>query len=369
MRRSLSVVALTLLLAGCQEQPLPLAPEEADLQRGPAGAMYEVVDLGTLGGTSSLALGISRNGQVVGTSRTTGSTRPQFAFHWLDGEMVNLGSLPGSTFSRAFKVNEVGVAVGEAFTPSPERSRAVMWRNGSIVDLGTLPGATGAVANDINNRGQVAGASGIRAFLWEDGEMRDLGAVSEAEDARSRGNAINERGQVVGSSQTEILTSSGSRATHATLWDRGRAIDLGTLGEPTDFSVAFGLNARTEVVGESVVGRVGTTTVYHAFLWSGSRMVDLHPTALGLRHSRANAINEQGEAVGHASGFFGFPTIDGKAVLWRNGVAVDLNQRISGGSGWVLRSAEGIDAAGHIVGYGSFGGQTRAFLLVPMRGR
>jgi probable HAF family extracellular repeat protein len=225
------------------------------------------------------------------------------------------------------------------------------------------------VANAISNRGQVVGTSGIRAFLWEDGEMRDLGAVSGTENAGSRGNAINERGQVAGSSQTDVLTSTGGRVTHATLWDRERAIDLGTLGEPTDFSVAFGLNERAEVVGESVVGRVGSTTVYHAFLWAGGWMIDLHPEALGLRHSRATAVNDHGEAVGHASGFYGFPTIDGKAVLWRNGVAVDLNQRIPAGSGWVLRSAERIDAAGHIVGYGSFEGQTRAFLLVPQRGR
>ena len=36
------------------------------------------------------------------------------------------------------------------------------------------------------------------------------------------------------------------------------------------------------------------------------------------------------------------------------------------GSGWNLRSAEGINADGAIVGYGTFGGNTRAFLLTPV---
>jgi len=35
------------------------------------------------------------------------------------------------------------------------------------------------------------------------------------------------------------------------------------------------------------------------------------------------------------------------------------------GTGWVLRSAEGINQGGDITGLGNFGGQTRAFLLVP----
>jgi hypothetical protein len=45
-----------------------------------------------------------------------------------------------------------------------------------------------------------------------------------------------------------------------------------------------------------------------------------------------------------------------------NGAAIDLNTLLPVGSGWNLLSAEGINNAGDIVGYGTFGGQTRGFL-------
>src|SRR5688500_56009 len=50
-----------------------------------------------------------------------------------------------------------------------------------IIDLGTLPGRPESAAASINDDGQVVGWSGIangakRAFLWQDGALRDLGA-------------------------------------------------------------------------------------------------------------------------------------------------------------------------------------------------
>jgi probable HAF family extracellular repeat protein len=334
----------------------------------PPSPRYQLTDLGTLGGNASFGLGLNNRAQVVGTARTSQAPRPQLAFRWERGEMTNLGSLPGSTFSRAFEINERGVAVGEAFTAAPERSRAVLWIDTTIQDLGALPGATGAVANDINNRNQVAGTSGGRAFLWERGRFTDLGAISEAPGASSRGNAVNDRGQAVGSAQTEYRTPYGTRQSHAYLWERGRMTDLGALGSPEHYSVAYAVNNRAQVVGESVVASRGTTDVYHAFVWERGRLSDLGtlPSAPELLHSRATDINNSGAIVGHVSGFYGFPTINGRAVLWRCSEALDLNALLPPGSGWVLRTAEGVNERGQIVGHGTYRGETRAFLLTPV---
>jgi probable HAF family extracellular repeat protein len=87
---------------------------------------------------------------------------------------------------------------------------------------------------------------------------------------------------------------------------------------------------------------------------------------LGFAHSRATDVNALGQIVGFASTFANFPTFGGAAFLWENGTMHDLNQLIAPGSGWDLRSAEGINDSGQITGYGIIGGETHAFLLTPV---
>jgi probable HAF family extracellular repeat protein len=54
------------------------------------------------------------------------------------------------------------------------------------------------------------------------------------------------------------------------------------------------------------------------------------------------------------------------AFIYSDGAMTDLNSLIDQNSGWVLRSATGINNAGDIVGYGTdSSGQTHAFLLTP----
>jgi probable HAF family extracellular repeat protein len=45
----------------------------------------------------------------------------------------------------------------------------------------------------------------------------------------------------------------------------------------------------------------------------------------------------------------------------------DLNDLVPAGSGFVLEEATGINDSGEIVGTGTIGGATHAFLLVPAR--
>ena len=79
----------------------------------------------------------------------------------------------------------VCVVVALLMGAQPLLGQPVADRELSITDLGTLGGSS-SEASDINNRGQVVGTSETassvrgRAFLWEDGQMTDLGKIGRA---------------------------------------------------------------------------------------------------------------------------------------------------------------------------------------------
>jgi probable HAF family extracellular repeat protein len=85
-----------------------------------------MIDLGTLGGTQSIALAVNASGQVVGQSTTAGDTE-QHAFSWTQsGGMIDLGTL-GGAFSVAWAVNASGQVAGDSTTGSGE-FHAVLWK-------------------------------------------------------------------------------------------------------------------------------------------------------------------------------------------------------------------------------------------------
>lgn len=368
-RLATAVAGLSLLATASTAAPAAAAPA-AD---PPGTPSYTLTDLGALpGGTASFALGVSSNGTAVGTSRTTSSFRPQLAVRWRDGQIENLGTLPGSTFSRAFAVNSRGQAVGEAFTASPEVSRAVQWEaDNTLRDLGTLGGRS-AVANDIDERGRAFGvsaqASGSSvATVWERSGPQALPPLDPQATGPSRANAVSRSGQAVGSAPGRL--DDGSSIGQAVRWEpRGQGFVATALErlEPGRFAVAYGVNERGFAVGEASRLDPGTTrTSTRAVQWKGAAVSEFAPLG-SFRFTRATDVSDTGDAVGFASGFAGFPTIDGAAVLWRGDRAIDLNTVVAGGTdGFVLRSAESLNERGQIVGFGSRDGQTRAFLLTP----
>jgi hypothetical protein len=86
-----------------------------------------------------------------------------YAFEWRAGHLQDLGALPGNNSSSVFEVNGAGVGVGASETASYDphtgwpADHAVMYVNGQVRDLGTLPGGFESQANDINSSGLVSG--------------------------------------------------------------------------------------------------------------------------------------------------------------------------------------------------------------------
>ena len=155
----------------------------------------------------------------------------------------------------------------------------------------------------------------------------------------------------------------GDHAQHAFLWERGKLIDLGTLGG--NFAAGVGINEAGDVVGSETLPP--DDFLFHATLWSKGRIFDLGALAPG-GCSLATSVNSQLKVVGANSSDCDFrddPSL--RAVISEDGgPIVDLNTLIPANSGVELRNASIINDRGEIVAVAVFAdGNHAPVLLVP----
>jgi probable HAF family extracellular repeat protein len=310
---------------------------------------YTITDLGTLGGLSSNANGLSPSGLVTGDSLTAAGVRHAFLWDPVNG-MRDLGTLGGNQ-SHGFGVNDAGLVVGLSDTTNDPRSFHAFLYDGSLMnDLGTFGGGSSA-AFGINASGQAAGfadntAPRNRAFFYDGFTLTNLGTLG---GRYSRAHAINDSGLIAGDSG---IRPGANLPSHALLWDQTNGLrDIGSLGGAETQS--FGINANGQVVG------LGETDpdVFHAFLYDGT-MHDLG--TLGGMRSQAYGINASGQVVGYSYTASG----DSHAFLY-DGTMHDLNDFIPPDSGWTLYAAHGINDAGQLVVDGVSPNGSHALLLTP----
>ena len=299
-----------------------------------------VAELGTLGGERSCGFDVSEHGIVVGSSYVDDDR--YHAFLWDNGRMIDLGTLGGPD-SEALAVNKAGQVVGRADIPEGY-GRAFLWQDGEMVDLNDLIGRQGKKwtlfeAADINAKGHIVGQGRYidgqgpygRAFLMKlarRNKVINLGMLEG--DRYSRAYGVNKYGQVVG--------TSGYRGF---LWEDGEMIDLGDLGGGD--TQALAINDAGQVVGHSETVDDDT----HAFLWTKETgMIDLG--TLGGQDSYASDITNDGMVVGWSRD----PDGDYRVFIWRDGVMTDLNDLLPEGFDMTLTLARGVNTAGQVVGQG-----------------
>jgi len=337
-----------------------------------------LVDLGVLPGPNSAAASVITDNGLVSGESLTGEIDPLMGFPaenavlWKDGKIINLGTLGGYE-SGAGQVNSRGQVVGFSSNAILDpcslfnlgtQTRAFMWENGEMKDLGTL-GGPDAVAVFINEKGQAAGLSytnltpnadacpTVDPFLWDKGKMIDLGTLGGTSGGTGEGVSLNSRGQVVGQSNL-----AGDLVGHAFLWpgENGEMRDLGTLGG--DNSDATAINDAGEVVG-----RADTVDSTHAFFWKNGQMTDIG-TLDGDCVSAPFGINNRGQVVGLSLSCDG---LSDRAFLWEDGQIIDLNIFVPPGTDLTLGDTEKINERGEILGIGYLSnGDSRAFLLIPV---
>jgi probable HAF family extracellular repeat protein len=353
--------------------PALLGAQEPSTTQASRSVRYTITDLGTLGGSFSLAYGINDNGQIDGSSTLPGDNVVH-SFLYNHGAMTDLGTLGGANSESFANLNNAIQVAGAAETSVTDPNNenfcsfgtnliclGFVWQNGIMTPLSTLGGNNGQAAA-INNRGQVAGYSEtaiadpncpvpqvlqFRPTLWTAGQARALPLYPG--DTEGAAFWINNQGETVGASGScapyDPRYALPLQPRHALLWRKSsvQPIDLGNLGGKIN-NAGFAINDMEQVVGAS---DLPGDMYQHAFFWHNGHMTDLG-TLPGDVVSAAVAINNKGQVTGVSIDASGQNL---RAFLWQNGVMVDLNTLIPANSPLYLLHGFGINSQGQIVGF------------------
>lgn len=361
MRRPLLLAVLGFAGSACSSPDAPPALNQTGENGSPAterSSSFTRLDLGTLGGRSSYASGISNSGTVVGWSET--AEYATHAFRWSPASgMVDLSSLPGDKASRAVAILDtktgdepeiVGVSGdGTSWTP-------VVWpASGSIAPL-PVPSTTDIrtrYPTAFNSAGQVVGwdASGglQHGWVWSvaDGKI-DLSANVPGAIGEGSAVAINTIGQVLLTGSTSACMQTPD-CWRTFIWAKSTGYQpLATPFAKDEASVTgFDLNERGTVVGWTAFG--GRTPVPYRWTAANGFVLLTQYAGSASAYGYATAINSVGTVVGAD-----FETMSGTIVasIWTSAggitklspndpnpsVAIDINDAGTI-AGWAAVSA------------------------------
>jgi probable HAF family extracellular repeat protein len=237
----------------------------------------QLIDLGVLPGLMlSVATDINDRGQIVGWSSEYQYARPR-AVLWQDGQAIDI-TPPGYEECRAYGINKRGVIVGTCL------GLPVVWRDGTFSVLPGLPGGPGGgVASDVNDAGVIVGTLGSTPVRWVDGTVTALGMPPDALGGVAE--AVNDRGDVVGYVVRPQFYD-------PVIWQDDTAVPLAG-GWGLVFGYARGINNRGEVALHAFAGPI---TTYGGHVWRDGRFLWLEPA------TSLNDINDRGVAVGRVTG-------------------------------------------------------------------
>ncbi len=268
---------------------------------------------------------INNAGQVGGTAYSSG----QQAVLYDHGNLINLGSM-GKTNSYPVDINDDGQIVGYAYNSGSDY-RAFLYSDGEIKDLNSLinpdSGLTLNEADGITNQGVIVGTCSTvteskHVLLYSNGNLNDLGILG----LNNAFDAINDSGQIIGIYTTSIGYFQGFT------FSNGTRTDIGSLAGFDTY--ALGINSSGHIFGNSI----SINGYAHAYLYSNGKMTDIDPNG---RSRTANAINDLGQIVGNDS--------NNHAFLYQNATTYDLNTMIDPSLEITLVNGVGINNSGQIL--------------------
>src|SRR5947208_1607864 len=283
-----------------------------------ASSQSAPIDLGTLPGLRSTAVGINPGREIVGYAFNEDFSveRPLF---WAspNSAPVELSGLPAGVLSEVYDINLSGQIVGQFYSADFSVERAVFWPNSNAapIYLGQLSDEFPlGVAQSINASGNILGDAcnafnfaECHATFWATSTSTPVALASPGgefiyTDIILPGHAINGAGNMVGYAHNADFS-----AERAVFWasSSSSAVILSTAGEFTN-AVAAGISDNGQIVG---IGYNGDFSRQHLFLWPSatSQGIDLTTffppgSSWDLDSMFAVTVNNRGEIVG--SGLF-----------------------------------------------------------------
>ena len=318
--------------------------------------LYDVTDLGALGGRESRAYGVSASGAVCGEAATGEGTMHAFVWTAAAG-MRDLGTLGGPT-SRGYGISDAGWVVGEADATNAQRQPFCWSPADGLRVLPLPPGAAGGAALAVSSNGQIAGAvdlpDGPCAALW-------LSPTNQPELLTAKGRAglalaVSPAGGVVGQSEVGEGDDLVTRAFHRP--PEGVVAALSPLGDGLS-SAARAINAAGQIAGSFEAG----TGVTHAFVFDANGLRDID--ARNNTFSEAHAINAAGDVVGVC--FVGPDDGDTAFLATPDGLFL-LDDLVEAKEAWHVVEARAIADDRRIAGCALRDERERAVLLTPHAG-
>jgi probable HAF family extracellular repeat protein len=306
---------------------------------------FRAVDLGLPDGEDVSVFAMNRRGQIAAVTGTSPSPGVTTTRCWLyaNGQWTWLGSLGGQQ-CRPAAMNDRGQIVGSA-TTADGVTHPFIYADGHMTDIGALSGKAmdPGFAFAINSFGVVVGQSRspnglMHAFRYENGGLEDIDPTSLSSTAF----AINDAGQIAGVRQVLGVNQTAYR------YANGERQDISVPGAHS--SVGRLISKTGDVAGTfNVLFDDGLSSEQHAFLLTAEGVLDLGATFV------PNAMNDGAQIAGAVN----VSATAQHAVVVRNREVVDL-----GSLGSPLNDssvARSINASGHVVGQTATAEGTTAF--------
>ncbi|MEP7347495.1 MAG: hypothetical protein ABI877_19660 [Gemmatimonadaceae bacterium] len=301
------LVAATLigmLSAACGTDPIvPTSPSIAALEANAdvtplATSNWELTILPVLpGGTWTQATSINDGGTIVGYGNVGGGA--VHAFKYYNGVITDLGKAKGYPTTRALGINRNGEVVGVATTTArPRLNTAVRWT--AAGQISPLPGTDtvgGSIAYAISTPGVVVGSFRTKrgewhAARWNRTRLDDLNPWLQA-GYHSEARSVNASGEIVGFGDfpTTYALYTGVK------WDAAMTptylVPLASDPFYADSSRAYDININGDWVGWSSYPNSGAVSTYIS-----SIKYDFSPPSPGVIGAPESALSDRLRMVG-----------------------------------------------------------------------